>query len=70
MSHIKTILITILSVISSLSWAYDTEPDENGFYDKLYSRPTYFPDFKHPSEYPNNMSYFTHARFGRNVQIL
>lgn len=66
MSHIKTILIIILSFMSTQMWAYDTEPDENGFYDSKYSRPTHFPNFKHPTQYPNNMSYFTHARFGRN----
>lgn len=65
----KRKLLTFLCVAiatSSLWAAYDTEPDENGLYDELYDRPTYFPDFKLTTKYPNNMTYITCARWGRN----
>ena len=65
----KRKLLTFLCVAiatSSLWAAYDTEPDENGLYDGLYDRPTYFPDFKLTTKYPNNMTYITCARWGRN----
>ena len=65
----KRKLLTFLCVAiatSSLWAAYDTEPDKNGLYDGLYDRPTYFPDFKLTTKYPNNMTYITCARWGRN----
>ena len=65
----KRKLLTFLCVAiatSSLWAAYDTEPGENGLYDGLYDRPTYFPDFKLTTKYPNNMTYITCARWGRN----
>ena len=51
-------------------WAWDTEPDKNGKYDEVYDRPTYFPDFVLTSDFPNNMTYVTCARWGRNGERL
>ena len=65
----KRKLLTFLCVAiatSSLWAAYDTEPDANGMYDGLYDRPTYFPGFVLTTKYPNNMTYITCARWGRN----
>ena len=39
---------------------------DDAIYDELYNRPTYFPDWKQPSEWPVTMSYFTCARMGKN----
>ena len=36
-------------------FAWDSQPDENGKYDNFFDRPTYFPDWQQPSEWPNAM---------------
>jgi hypothetical protein len=33
--------------------AWDSQPDANGRYDKFCDRPTFFPDWEQPSEWPN-----------------
>lgn len=45
---------------SAVAFADDTK------YDLYYDRPTYFPDFRPPTDHPNNMSYFTCAHVGRH----
>ena len=48
------------------AFAWDTEPDANGKYDKYFDRPTYFPDWTQPSDWPNAEYYLVCARFGEN----
>ncbi|MGM9678263.1 MAG: hypothetical protein ACI3X7_00565, partial [Bacteroidaceae bacterium] len=65
--RIRNLLTLVCMTFSTcILWAYDTEPDANGKYDELYDRPTHFPDFKLTTEFPNNMTYITCARWGRN----
>ena len=42
--------------------AWDSQPDANGRYDKFYDRPTFFPDWEQPSEWPNAMYYLCDVR--------
>ena len=44
--------------------AWDTEPDSDGKYDKYYDRPTHFPDWQQPSDWPNAEYYLVRARLG------
>ena len=48
------------------AFAWDTEPDANGKYDKSFDRPTHFPDWTQPSDWPNAEYYLVCARFGEN----
>ncbi len=65
--RLKLLLTLVCMAFATCSlWAYDTEPDANGMYDELYDRPTYFQDFVLTTKYPNNMTYITCARWGRN----
>jgi hypothetical protein len=48
------------------AFAWDTEPDANGKYDKYFDRPTHFPDWTQPSDWPNAEYYLVCARFGEN----
>lgn len=67
----RLLLTLVCMALSACSlWAYDTQPDANGKYDKLYDRPTYFPDFTPPTTFLNNMTYITCARWGRNGERL
>ena len=43
-------------------WAWDTEPDEEGLYDKFYDRPTYFPEWEQPNTWPNTMYVLSDVR--------
>jgi len=46
-------------------WAWDVEPDpETGLYDKFYDRPTHFPEWTQPVEWPNTMYMFCDVRMG------
>ena len=42
----KFCIILSMALLAScpVVWAWDTEPDEEGLYDKFYDRPTYFPE--------------------------
>lgn len=65
--RLKLLLTLVCMAFATCSlWAYDTEPDAKGMYDELYDRPTYFQDFVLTTKYPNNMTYITCARWGRN----
>ncbi len=65
--RLKLLLTLVYMAFATCSlWAYDTEPDAKGMYDELYDRPTYFQDFVLTTKYPNNMTYITCARWGRN----
>jgi hypothetical protein len=44
--------------------AWDSVPDGNGKYDKYYDRPTHFPDWEQPSDWPNAEYYVVVARLG------
>lgn len=48
-------------------FAWDSEPGENGLYDGLYDRPTYFPEWSQPSTWPNAMYYLCDVRLGDAV---
>lgn len=60
------LLLAALLVLAggSEARAWDTEPDSNGKYDKYYDRPTHFPDWQQPSDWPNAELYLVCARFG------
>ena len=46
----------ILSLVCSpIARAWDSEPDGEGLYDGLYDRPTYFPEWTQPHQWPNVM---------------
>ena len=65
--RLKLLLTLVCMAFATCSlWAYDKEPDAKGMYDELYDRPTYFQDFVLTTKYPNNMTYITCARWGRN----
>jgi hypothetical protein len=48
-------LAAVMTGVCTQAYAWDQEPDENGLYDGLYNRPTYFPDWEQPDEWPNAM---------------
>ena len=58
------LLLLLLSGMSQ-ALAWDTEPDENGLYDGVYSRPTYFPDWTESSSptWLNTQMYLLSVRF-------
>lgn len=67
------ILLTLLTswapVSDALAW--DAQADSvTGKYDKYYDRPTYFPEWHQPSDWPNNMAYFVAVRIGNSDQRL
>lgn len=69
--RLKLLLTLVCMAFATCSlWAYDTEPDANGMYDELYDRPTYFQKFVLTNDFPNNMTYITCARWGRNGEKL
>ena len=69
--RLKLLLTLVCMAFATCSlWAYDTEPDANGMYDELYDRPTYFQNFELTNDFPNNMTYITCARWGRNGEKL
>ncbi len=47
-----------LLLATLLPSAMRADDDTTQFYDEIYNRPTYFPDFSPTHKYPNNMSYF------------
>lgn len=49
-------------------FAWDTKPGANGKYDKYFDRPTHFPDWTQPSDWPNAEYYLVCARFSENGQ--
>ena len=58
------VLIPLLSWLScGQLMAWDSEPT-NGFYDKDYSRPTYFPSWSQPNDWANSMFYRCEVRMG------
>ena len=61
----RLLLASLLLVAGgSVAKAWDTTPGEDGLYDGLYDRPTYFPDWKQPSTWPNAMYYLCDVRSG------
>lgn len=46
----------ILSLLSIMTLTVGTLSAGSNFYDEVFDRPTYFPDFRHPVAYPNNMN--------------
>lgn len=72
MKTIKTLsfrlLLAALLIVAgnSNARAWDNGPDGNGKYDKYYDRPTHFPDWEQPSDWPNAEYYAVVARFGTN----
>ena len=57
-----TCCLLMAGTMQGLAW--DTEPDGNGKYDTYYDRPTHFPDWQQPSDWPNAEYYLVCARFG------
>lgn len=47
-------------------FAWDEEADANGKYDGVYDRPTHFPTWSQPSDWPNAEYYLVCARFGED----
>ena len=61
----RLLLASLLLVAGgSVAKAWDTTPGEDGLYDGLYDRPTYVPDWKQPSTWPNAMYYLCDVRSG------
>ena len=68
-SQVLTLVLTIaVLAVGQSAWAagWDTLPDENGKYDEFYDRPTYFPDFEQPANWPNAEYYVVRACLGKN----
>jgi len=65
---ILRLLLVCLTLIagSKQLLAWDTAPDANGKYDEYYDRPTHFPDFQQPTNWPNAQYYVVSARLGEN----
>lgn len=64
-STVRLIIVGILlcaGICQARAW--DSEPDGNGKYDKYYDRPTHFPDWQQPSDWPNAEYYLVCARLG------
>ena len=57
---LQTFLYLQLAVSTIQTFADDS------VYDLLYNRPTHFPEWKQPNDWPVTMSYFTCARMGKN----
>lgn len=53
-------MLLLMGTNQALAW--DSTPDDNGLYDGLYDRPTYFPDWEQPSTWPNAMYYLCDVR--------
>jgi len=52
----QILILLILSLVCSpIARAWDSEPDGEGLYDGLYDRPTYFPEWTQPHQWPNVM---------------
>ena len=63
------LLMPWASLAGALAW--DAEPDPiTGKYDKSFDRPTHFPDWHQPSDWPNNMAYFVAVRIGDSEERL
>jgi hypothetical protein len=56
----KTVIIALLAMSVPLLYGQNRADaaDDEEWFDEIYNRPTYFPDFEQPHDYPNNMSYF------------
>lgn len=61
----RLLLIALLVLAGGIeARAWDTEPDSDGKYDKYYDRPTHFPDWQQPNDWPNAEYYLVCARLG------
>jgi hypothetical protein len=66
---LAVLLMSWASLAGALAW--DAEPDPvTGKYDKYFDRPTHFPDWHQPSDWPNNMAYFVAVRIGDSEERL
>lgn len=62
---IRQVATSLLAVLwSAAAWGWDSTPDDDGKYDRLFDRPTYFPDWSQPSDWPNAMYYRCDVRLG------
>jgi len=53
----QALLVALMLLTGQQAWAWDSEPDpETGKYDELFDRPTFFPDWSQPHDWPNNMA--------------
>lgn len=59
------VLMMLMMLCPSSLWAWDMTPDPvTGKYDRLYDRPTYFPDWEQPLTWPNNQVYLCEVFVG------
>lgn len=57
-------LMTIWLLLVSMS------PDGGELYDGLFSRPTHYPEWQHPTQWPNNMTYFVRVQNAATQQMI
>jgi hypothetical protein len=68
---IRLLLACILMLTgSNCVQAWDKTPGSNGKYDDVYDRPTYFPEWQQPSDWPNAMYYLCEARLWTGGPVL
>lgn len=58
--HSRTKVFIAMAIIVMLLVPYSSYAD--GAYDGIYDRPSYFPEFKVPTDWPSTMTYFVCAR--------
>ena len=63
---IRLLLATLLVLAGGKARALEADSDSNGKYDTDYDRPTYFPDWQQPSDWPNAEYYVVAVRLGEN----
>jgi hypothetical protein len=61
---LQILFFALACMIAVPSAAWDTTPDEEGLYDGLYDRPTYFPEWEQPETWPNAMYILCDVREG------
>ena len=62
------VIVLLFMTVQVMAW--DTHPDANGKYDEFYDRPTYFPDFEQPANWPNAQYYVVSAHLGVNGPLI
>ena len=65
---IRLMLAMLLLLIGGNSmYAWDSEPDANGKYDQYFDRPTHFPNWEQPAEWPNVQMFLCEVRLGSAI---
>lgn len=66
----KNFYIKTLAIATALLLNLTLQARADDLYDGLYDRPTHFPDFSQPTDWPTTMSYFVCVRINNNDKRL